>query len=136
MQCIYNVSLRMFNLYKSSYFLVFYHFGFETTTSTFSCIINFDGATNLFKQVYSCTIVDACLAWTDLIILISRPVRWDKLYQSTHFKEKLYKLPINIFIIFTWHLLNKLWFSFSITYPVLYTLYLTILLKLCMFMYK
>jgi hypothetical protein len=26
--------------------------------------------------------------------LISRPVRWDKLYQSTHFKGKLHKLPI------------------------------------------
>jgi hypothetical protein len=61
---------------QSSYFLVFYHFGFETTTLTFSCIIDFDDGTNLcFKQVYSCAGVDAYLIWTDLIILISRPVR-------------------------------------------------------------
>ena len=54
-------------------------------TLTFSRIIDFDDATKLFlKQVYSCAVVDACLIWTDLIILISRPVRWDKLYQSTH----------------------------------------------------
>jgi hypothetical protein len=33
---------------QSSYFLVFYHFGFETTTLTFSRIIDFDDATNLF----------------------------------------------------------------------------------------
>ena len=92
---MYNVSLWMFNLYKSSYFLVFYHFGFETTTLTFSRIIDFDDATNFFfKQVYSCTVVDACLLWTDIIILILRPVRWDKLYQSTHFKGKLHKLQI------------------------------------------
>jgi hypothetical protein len=66
---------------QSSYFLVFYHFGFETTSLTFSCIIDFDDATNLFlRQVYSCAVVDACQIWTDLIILISRPVRWDKLY--------------------------------------------------------
>jgi hypothetical protein len=59
------------------------------------CIIDFDAATNLLlKQVYSCAVVDACLIWTDLIILISRPVRWDKLDQSTHFKGKLHKLPI------------------------------------------
>ena len=80
---------------QSSYFLVFYHFGFETTTLTFSPIIDFDDAINLFfRQVYSCAVVDACLIWTDLIILISRPVRWDKLYQSIHFKGKLHKLPI------------------------------------------
>jgi hypothetical protein len=80
---------------QSSYFLVFYHLGFETTTLTFSRIIDFDDATNLFlKQVYSCAVVDACLIWTDLIILISRPVRWDKCYQSTHFKGKLHNLPI------------------------------------------
>jgi hypothetical protein len=61
---------------QSSYFLVFYHFGFETTSLTFSCIIDFDDATNLFlRQVYSCAVVDACQIWTDLIILISRPVR-------------------------------------------------------------
>ena len=79
---------------QSSYFLVFYHFGFETTTLTFSRIIDFDDATNLFlKQVYSCAVVDACLIWTDIIILISWSVRWDKLYQSTHFKGKLHKLP-------------------------------------------
>jgi hypothetical protein len=85
----------MFNLLQSSYFLVFYHFGFETTTLTFSRIIDFDDATNLFlKQVYSCAVVDACLIWTDLIILISRLVHLDKLYQSTHFKGKLHKLPI------------------------------------------
>ena len=42
----------MFNLYKSSYFLVFYHFGFETTTLTFSHIIDFDDATNLFLNKY------------------------------------------------------------------------------------
>jgi hypothetical protein len=51
-----------------------------------------------FKRVYSCAVVDACLMWTDLIILISRPVRWDKLDQSTHFKGKLHKLPINVII--------------------------------------
>ena len=80
---------------QSTYFWVFYHFGFEATTLTFSRIIDFDDATNLFlKQVYSCAVVDACLIWTDLIILISRPVRWDKLYQLTHFKGKLHKLPI------------------------------------------
>jgi hypothetical protein len=80
---------------QSSYFLVFYHFGFDTTTLTFSRIIDFDDATNLFlKQVYSCAVVDACLIWTDPIILISRPARWDKLYQSIHFKGKLQKLPI------------------------------------------
>jgi hypothetical protein len=46
----------------SSYFLVFYHFGFETTTLTFSRIIDFNEATNLFfKQVYACTVVDSCL---------------------------------------------------------------------------
>jgi hypothetical protein len=74
---MYNVILWMFNLYKSSYFLVFYHFGFEA--KTFSRIIDFDDATNLvFKQVYSCAVVDACLIWTDLIILISRPVRSDQ----------------------------------------------------------
>ena len=61
---------------QSSYFLVFYHVGFETTTLTFSRIIDFDDATNLFfKQVYSCAVVDACLIWTDIIILIARPVR-------------------------------------------------------------
>jgi hypothetical protein len=27
--------------------------------------------------------------------LKSRPVHWDKIYQSTHFKGKLHKLPIN-----------------------------------------
>ena len=44
---------------QSSYFLVFYHFGFEATTLTFSRIIEFDDATNLFlKQVYSCAVVD------------------------------------------------------------------------------
>ena len=60
---------------QSSYFLIFYHFGFETTTLTFSRIIDFDDATNLFfKQVYSYAVVDECLIWTDLIILISRPV--------------------------------------------------------------
>jgi hypothetical protein len=53
---------------------------------TFSRIIDFDDATNIFlKQVYSCAVVHSCLIWTDLIILILRPVRWDKLYQSTHF---------------------------------------------------
>ena len=53
---------------QSSYFLFFYHFGFETTTLTFSRIIDFDDTTNLFfKQVYSCTVVEACLIWTDLI---------------------------------------------------------------------
>ena len=67
-------------------------------TLTFSYIIDFDDATNLFlRQVYS--LVDACLIWTDLIILISWPVRWDKLYQSTHFKGKLHKLPIKGSII-------------------------------------
>ena len=66
-------------------------------TLTFSRIIDFDDATNLFlKQVYSCAAVDACLLWTDLIILISRPLRWDKLDQSTHFKGKLHKLPIKM----------------------------------------
>jgi hypothetical protein len=60
----------MFNLYKSSYFLVFCHFGFETTTSTFSCIIDFDGATNLFKQVYSCTIVRGHGCQTTLLRLL------------------------------------------------------------------
>ena len=61
---------------QSSYFLVFYHFDFETTTLTFSRIIDFDDATNPFlKQVYSCAVVDPCLIWTDLIVLISRPVR-------------------------------------------------------------
>jgi hypothetical protein len=34
---------------QSSYFLVFYHFGFETTTLTFSRIIDFDDATHFFK---------------------------------------------------------------------------------------
>ena len=83
---------------QSSYFLVFYHFGFETTTLTFSRIIDFDDATNLFfKRVFSCAVVDPCLLWIDLIILISRPVRWEKLYQSTHFKGKLHKLQINLF---------------------------------------
>jgi hypothetical protein len=42
----------MFNLYKSSYFLVFYHLRFETTTLTFSHIIDFDDATNLFLNKY------------------------------------------------------------------------------------
>jgi hypothetical protein len=37
---------------QSSYFLVFYHFGFETTTLTFSHIIDFDDATNLFLNKY------------------------------------------------------------------------------------
>ena len=37
---------------QSSYFLVFYHFGFETTTLTFSCIIDFDDTTNLFLKKY------------------------------------------------------------------------------------
>ena len=84
---------------QSSYFLIFYHFGFETTTLTFSRIIDFDDATNLFfRQVYSYAVVDGCLIWTDLIILIPRPVRWDKLYQSTHFKGKLHKLLINIYL--------------------------------------
>jgi hypothetical protein len=65
-------------------------------TLTFSRIIDFDDATNLFlKQVYSCAVVDTWLIWTDIIILISRPVCWDKLYQSTQFKGKLHKLPIN-----------------------------------------
>jgi hypothetical protein len=51
---------------QSSYFLFFYHFGFEATTLTFSRIIDFDDATNLLlKQVYSCAIVDTCLIWTD-----------------------------------------------------------------------
>ena len=59
---------------QSSYFLVFYHFGFEITTLI--RIIDFDDATNLFlKQVYSCAVVDAYLIWTNLIIAISRPVR-------------------------------------------------------------
>jgi hypothetical protein len=83
---------------QSSYFLVFYHFRFETTTLTFSRIIDFDDTTNLFlKQVYSCAVVDTyiCLIWTDLLILISRPVHWDKFYQSTHCKGKLHKLPIS-----------------------------------------
>ena len=54
---------------QNSYFLVLYHFGFETMTLTFSGIIDFDDATNLFlKLVYSCAVVDACLIWTDLII--------------------------------------------------------------------
>jgi hypothetical protein len=84
---------------QSNCFLVFYHFGFETTILTFSRIIDFEDATNLFlKQVYSCAVVDACLIWTDLIILISRPVRWDKLDQSTHSKGKLHKLPINVYL--------------------------------------
>ena len=100
MQCIYNKPQGVQSLQsRPSYFLVFYHFGFETTTLTFSRIIDFDDATNLFfKRVYSCAVVDACLMWTDLIILISRPVRWDKLDQSTHFKGKLHKLPINVII--------------------------------------
>jgi hypothetical protein len=86
---------------QSSYVLVFYHFGFEPTTLTLSRIIDFDDATDFFfKQVYSCTVVDACLIWTNLLILISRPVRWDKLYQSTHFKGKLHKLPIYSIQIF------------------------------------
>jgi hypothetical protein len=55
------------------------------------------------KQVHSCAVVDACLIWTDLIILISRPVRWDKLYQSTHFKGKLHKLPIKLNIGKSFH---------------------------------
>ena len=97
----YNVSLNnVVQSLQSSYFLVFYHFGFETTTLTFSRIIDFDDTTNLFlKHVYSCAVVDACLIWTDLIILISRPVRWDKLYQSTHIKGKLHKLPINVYLL-------------------------------------
>jgi hypothetical protein len=100
---------------QSSYFLVFYHFGFETTTLTFSRIIDFDDATNLFlKQVYSCAVVVACLIWTDLIILISRPVRWDKLYQSTHFKGKLHKLPINHIIKYRFVLLLVFVLSFII----------------------
>ena len=37
---------------QSSYFLVFYNFGFETTTLTFSRIIDFDDATNLFLNKY------------------------------------------------------------------------------------
>jgi hypothetical protein len=37
---------------QSSYFLVFYHFGFETTTLTFSRIFDFDDATNLFLSKY------------------------------------------------------------------------------------
>ena len=86
---------------QSSYFLVFYHVGFETTTLTFSRIIDFDNTINLFlKQAYSCAVVDAFLIWTDIIILISRPVRWDKLYQSTHFKGKLHTLPIHTFTLF------------------------------------
>ena len=90
----FNSGLTNNILLQSSDFLVFYHFGFEITTLI--RIIDFDDATNLFlKQVYSCAVVDACLIWTNLIILISRPVRWDKLYQSTHFKGKLHKIPIN-----------------------------------------
>jgi hypothetical protein len=46
--------------------------------------------TSIFMRV-----VDTCLIWTDIIILILRPVCWDKLYQSTQFKGKLHKLPIN-----------------------------------------
>jgi hypothetical protein len=37
---------------QSSYFLVFYHFGFETMTLTLSHIIDFDDATNLFLNKY------------------------------------------------------------------------------------
>ena len=37
---------------QSSYFLVFSHFGFETTALTFSRIIDFDDATNLFFSKY------------------------------------------------------------------------------------
>ena len=73
----------MFNLYKVviSWFSIILvlrprHWPFPVN-------IDLDDATNLFsKQAYSCAVVDVCLIWTDLIILISRPVRWDKLYQS------------------------------------------------------
>ena len=71
---------------QSSYFLVFYLWGMliiEIIWPNAKCFVynDFDDATNLFlKQVYSCAVVDVCLIWTDLIILISRPVRWDKLY--------------------------------------------------------
>ena len=37
---------------QSSYVLVFYNFGFETTTLTFSRIIDVDDATNLFLSKY------------------------------------------------------------------------------------
>ena len=49
LQCIYNKPQGVQSLQsRPSYFLVFYHFGFETTTLTFSRIIDFDDATNLF----------------------------------------------------------------------------------------
>jgi hypothetical protein len=89
------VSLRMFNLYKIviSWFSIILvlrsrHWPFPVLLILMMQPIFF------LKQVHSCALVDACLIWTDLIILISRPVRWDKLYQSTHFKGKLHKLPI------------------------------------------
>jgi hypothetical protein len=83
---------------QSSYFLVFYLWGMliiEIIWPNAKCFVynDFDDATNLFlKQVYSCAVVDVCLICTDL------PVRWDKLNQSTHFKGKQHKLPINGYI--------------------------------------
>jgi hypothetical protein len=56
--------------------LVFYPEPEYKYSSLSVIFIDFDDAANLFlKQVYTCAVADACLIWTDLIILISRPVR-------------------------------------------------------------
>ena len=110
--CVFFINVFV-NFYISCYFSLFFVFlhvlnNFFSYAKCFvddsnendidlSRIIDFDAATNLLlKQVYSCAVVDACLIWTDLIILILRPVRWDKLDQSTHFKGKLHKWPIKL----------------------------------------
>ena len=119
MQCIYNKPQDVQSLQsRPSYFLVFYHFGFETTTLTLFPYYWFWWRNQSFflnKSIFKWALVDACLMWTDLIILISRPVCWDKLYQSTHFKGKLHKLPINLNICLT-KIFTLFWFWFWIIF--------------------